>query len=59
MFCKLDHNTLRLGHPRLAMLGVGLGVAACLVVALGDPANARQAGDNPPPGLLAKIQIAT
>ena len=38
----------------LAALGIAAGVAAS--VALGGPADA---GDNPPPGLLAKIQIAT
>jgi hypothetical protein len=42
----------------LATLVLGAGVAASIAVGLGGPANAG-AGDNPPPGLLAKIQIAT
>ncbi len=57
MLPKLRDNTLK-NKPRMATLGIGAGVAAILVVGLGGPAMAA-AGDNPPPGLLAKIQIAT
>ena len=73
-FRKFDDNALKNG-PRplgdaeisaqrsgrrslLAALGIGAGVAVGLLVSLDGPANAA-AGDNPPPGLLAKIQIAT
>lgn len=42
--------------PLLSKLGVGAFVAASVVAGLGGPADA---GDNPSPGLLAKIQIAT
>lgn len=59
MFPKSD-DKIRKDGPRtfgrrslLATLGIAAGVAAS--IALGRPANA----DNPPPGLLAKIQIAT
>jgi hypothetical protein len=40
----------------LATLAIGAGVAASVAAGLGGPANA---GDNPSPGLLAKIQLAT
>ena len=40
----------------LATLVLGAGVAASIVAGLGGPANA---GDNPSPGLLAKIQLST
>ena len=53
MFPKLDDTTRR---SRLATLGLGAAVAATFVMTQGGPAKA---GDNPPPGLLAKIQIAT
>ena len=42
----------------LVTLGVGACVAASVAAGLGGPANA-QSGDNPSPGLLAKIQLAT
>ena len=71
MFPKLD-DTTRKDRPRalgdaeissrrpaqrlrLATLGIGAAVAATFVMTPGGPAKA----DNPPPGLLAKIQIAT
>ena len=74
MFPKLDDKILTDGPRRLgaaeissqrirrrsplATLVLGAGVAASIAAGLGGPANAG-AGDNPPPGLLAKIQIAT
>jgi hypothetical protein len=42
----------------LVTLGVGAFVAASVAAGLGGSATAA-AGDNPPPGLMAKIQIAT
>ena len=42
----------------LATLGIAACVAASVAAGLGGPANA-QPGDNPPPGLLAKIELAT
>jgi hypothetical protein len=44
----------RIRRTLLAPLGIAAGVAVSAI--LGGPAVA---GDNPPPGLLAKIQIAT
>jgi hypothetical protein len=58
MFRKSDDDTCAGGRLRLATLGIGLGFGAMLALApIG--ATKAQAGDNPPPGLLAKIQIAT
>ena len=57
MLPKLHDNTLKNG-PRMATLGIGAGFAALLAVGLSSPAKAAP-GDNPPAGLLAKIQIAT
>jgi len=54
---ELSSQTTR-QRSMLATFGIGIGVAASVVFGLGGSANARQ-NDNPPPALLAKIQIAT
>jgi hypothetical protein len=61
---KSDHKIPKDGRRTLgrrsllATFGFGAGIAAIVAAGLGGPAHAA-AGDNPPPGLLAKIQIAT
>jgi len=74
MFAKSGDKTLNVGpcsrgdarmisrrlsrRSSLATPGIAAIILASVVVGLGSPANARQS-DNPSPGLLAKIQLAT
>jgi hypothetical protein len=54
---KFSLSPQHIGHRLLpAALGIGACLAVSIAAGFGGTANA---GDNPPPGLLAKIQIGT